>query len=466
MVDLRSLSLWHDTVPADDALTARPPLPGDLDVDVAIVGAGFTGLWTAHYLLAADPTLRIAIVEKHIAGFGASGRNGGWASALLPMTLDTIAHHHGRDAAIRMQREMNASVDEVGAAAAALGIDCHFAKGGQLDLVRSRAQEPRARRAIASENRFGFDDLQWLGPAEAAARARATHLLGAVFNPNCAAIHPARLVRGLAAAVLARGAALYEQTTVSVIEAGRVVTDRGTIRADVVVRATEGFTPSLRGERRTVVPIYSLMIATEPLSEETWAEIGFACRETFNDARHSVIYGQRTADGRFAFGGRGAPYHYASAIKPAFDRDPRVHQMLRETLWEMFPQLGRTMITHRWGGALGLPRDWACGVGLDRSTGLAWAGGYVGDGVTTTNLAGRTLTDLITGRSSDLVTLPWVGHRSPRWEPEPLRWVSIRTSLRLPGAADRYEAKHDRPERLRTWVLGKLRGRSRAESPH
>src|SRR3954452_5860654 len=410
MGDLRSLSLWHDTLPEQDALTARPPLPGDIDVDVAIVGAGFTGLWTAHYLLVADPTLRIAIVEKHIAGFGASGRNGGWESALLPMTLDTIARNHGRDAAVRMQREMNASVDEVGRSARALGIDCHFAKGGQIDLVRSKAQEPRAREAIESLTRYGFDDLEWLSAKEAAERARASHLVGAVFNPNCAAIHPTRLVRGLADAVTAEGGALYEQTTVSSIEQGRVVTDHGVVRADIVVRATEGFTPSLRGEGRTLVPIYSLMIATEPLTEEMWGEIGFDERQTFNDARHSIIYGQRTADGRFAFGGRGAPYHYASAIKPRFDRDARVHDMLRETLWEMFPQLGRTMITHRWGGALGLPRDWACGVGLDRATGLAWAGGYVGDGVTTTNLAGRTLADLINGRDSDVVSLPWVGH--------------------------------------------------------
>src|SRR3954470_7582608 len=272
MVDLRSLSLWHDTLPQGETLAARPPLPSDIDVDVAIVGGGFTGLWTAHYLLAADPTLRVAVIEKQIAGFGASGRNGGWASALLPMTLDTIAKGHGRDAAIRMQREMNASVDEVGRSARALAIDCHFAKGGQIDLVRRKAQEPRAREAIESLARYGFDDLEWLSAKEAAERARATHLVGAVFNPNCAAIHPARLVRGLADAVTAAGGALYEQTTVSSIEQGRVVTDHGVVRADIVVRATEGFTPSLRGERRTLVPIYSLMIATEPLTDEMWAE--------------------------------------------------------------------------------------------------------------------------------------------------------------------------------------------------
>ncbi|MCU1389563.1 MAG: puuB 1 [Ilumatobacteraceae bacterium] len=458
---MRSLSLWHDTLPADDTMSPRSSLPGDLDVDVAIVGAGFTGLWTAHYLRAADPTLRIAIVDKHIAGFGASGRNGGWASAILPMGLDTIASgagggDAGRDAAIRMQREMHHCVDEVGRAAAELGIDCHYAKGGQLDFVRNPAQLQRARDSVEHAAAYGLDDVRWLDTAEMAEHGAAANLLGGVYTPHCAVIHPARLARGLATSVEARGVAVYEQTTVSTIEPHRVVTDHGTIRADVVVRATEGFTPSLSGEKRTIVPVYSLMIATEPLPASAWDEIGLAARETFNDGRHLIIYGQRTADGRIAFGGRGAPYHFGSAVKPAFDRDPRVHEMLRETLVEIFPQVRDAAITHRWGGPLGLPRDWYCGVGLDRGTGLAWAGGYVGDGVTTTNLAGRTLSDLILGHESDITDLPWVGHRSRKWEPEPIRWMSIRTSLKLPAGADRYEHRTKKPERVRSWILGKL----------
>lgn len=458
MTDHRALSLWHDTLPVHDTLTPRPPLQGDTDVDIAIVGAGFTGLWTAHYLRAADPSLRIAIIERNVAGFGASGRNGGWASSILPMSLDTIALHGGRDAALRMQREMYHSVDEVGRAAAELGIDCHYAKGGQIEFVRNPAQLQRARDVVAEAARWGLGDVCWLDTAEAARHAAPSRLLGAVFTPHCAAIHPARLVRGLAASVAARGVAIYEHTTVTAIEPHRVMTDHGTVRADVIVRATEGFTPSLSGEKRTIVPVYSLMIATEPLSDSVWDEIGLLERETFNDGRHNIIYGQRTADGRFAFGGRGAPYHFGSAVRPEFDRDQRVHQMLHETLVEMFPQVGDAAITHRWGGALGLPRDWFCGVGLDRATGLAWAGGYVGDGVTTTNLAGRTLCDLILRRDTDLTSLPWVGHRSRRWEPEPLRWLSIRTSLKLPSGADEYEERTGKPERARTWVLDKLTG--------
>ena len=186
--------------------------------------------------------------------------------------------------------------------------------------------------------------------------------------------------------------------------------------------------------------------------------MGWDGRETFSDGRRLIIYGQRTADDRIAFGGRGAPYHFGSAIKPEFDRDAKVHDAIHRTLREIFPALGDAAITHRWGGPIGIPRDWYCSVGFDRTTGLAWAGGYVGDGVGTTNLAGRTLADLITGTSSDLVDLPWVGHRSRTWEPEPFRWIGINAMVRMPIGADRYEDKHQQPEKWRSAVLGKITG--------
>ncbi|MET3960671.1 glycine/D-amino acid oxidase-like deaminating enzyme [Marmoricola sp. OAE513] len=209
--------------------------------------------------------------------------------------------------------------------------------------------------------------------------------------------------------------------------------------ADVVVRATEAWTARLPGTRRRIAPVYSLMVATEPLDEATWAEVGLADRPTFSDGRHVIIYGQRTADGRLAFGGRGAPYHLGSRIQPGFDNEPRVFGKLLTTLTELLPQLGGVRFTHAWGGPLGIARDWAASVGLDRGTGQAWAGGYVGDGVGTTNLAGRTLADLITWTDSDLVTLPWVQHSSPSWEPEPLRWLGINAGLQAMRAADAEE---------------------------
>jgi glycine/D-amino acid oxidase-like deaminating enzyme len=223
------------------------------------------------------------------------------------------------------------------------------------------------------------------------------------------------------------------------------------VRARYVIRATEGYTPAFPGLHRALAPVYSLMIATAPLPEEAWAEIGLAGRPTFSDLRHLIIYGQRTADGRLAFGGRGAPYHFGSAVRPSFDQVPAVFNALRRTLAELFPVLGEVKVTHGWGGPLGVPRDWCASVGLDRSTGLGWAGGYVGDGVATTNLAGRTLAaliteaDLITGTDSEITRLPWVGHRSPRWEPEPLRWLGANAGLQAMSWADRVEARTGRP---------------------
>ena len=199
------------------------------------------------------------------------------------------------------------------------------------------------------------------------------------------------------------------------------------------------------------------MLATEPLPTAVWEQIGLSRRETFNDLRHLIIYGQRTADGRFAFGGRGAPYHFASTIRPVYDRETAVFFALRRILDELFPHLDGAKVTHTWGGPLGIARDWCASVGLDRATGLAWAGGYVGDGVTTTNLAGRTLADLITGQVSDLTRLPWVGHRSPRWEPEPLRWLGVTTALRLMSSADAEELRTGRPSR-RAAVITRLTG--------
>ena len=454
----QSLSLWHAT--AADPLEPRAALDGDLDVDVAVVGAGYTGLWTAYYLAGADPAPRVAVLERDIAGFGASGRNGGWCSAYFPASTTKLARMAGRDAAVAMRRAMHATVAEVGRVVAAEGIDCHFAKGGTVLLARTQPQLRRAEEEVAEARTFGFgeQDLRLLSAAEARARLDASGVLGGTWTPHCAAVHPLRLARGLAVAAERRGVRIFERTPVGSISPGRASTPHGTVRARHVVRATEGYTPRLPGLGRAIAPLYSLMIATEPLPEELWRRIGLAGRETFGDYRHLLVYGQRTADGRLAFGGRGAPYHYGSRIAAGFDRDPAIFAALRRALAELLPALGEVPVAHAWGGPLGVPRDWCASVGLDRATGLAWAGGYVGDGVATSNLAGRTLADLLLGRDSELVRLPWTGHRSPRWEPEPLRWLGVNAGLRAMGLADRAEARTGRPSRAAI-AVGRLLGR-------
>jgi glycine/D-amino acid oxidase-like deaminating enzyme len=442
-----SLSLWHDTAP--DPLEPRAPLGADLDVDVAVVGAGYTGLWTAYYLTRAEPSLRIAVLERDIAGFGASGRNGGWCSAYFPASSAKLARMAGRAAAVAMRTAMQATVDEVGRVVATEGIDCDWSKGGTVLLARSPLQLERAREEVAEARSFGAgeQDLRLLSAGEARAMLAATSVLGGTYTPHCAAIHPLRLARGLARVVEQRGGRVFERTPVRAIAPRTARTPQATVRAEYVVRATEGYTPLLPGLERAVAPLYSLMIATEPLPDGQWQDLGLGDRATFGDYRHLLIYGQRTADGRVAFGGRGAPYHFGSRVAARFDREPRVFAGLRRALAELLPALAAAPVTHGWGGPLGVPRDWCASVGLDRTTGIGWAGGYVGDGVATSNLAGRTLADLILGHDSELVRLPWSGHRSPPWEPEPLRWLGINTALRTMRLADRTEARTGRPSR-------------------
>lgn len=456
--DLRTLSLWWDTLPNELQQPLGAPLSGDATADVVIVGGGYTGLWTAYYLIKADPSLRITVLEAEVAGFGASGRNGGWASALFPASLAALARASSRDAAVRMKRAMNQTVDEIGRVAHEEDWNIEWEKAGTVVLARSPLQWQEAQAEVKELRSWGFgdDDLRLLDKDEATRHANATDVLGATFNPHCAAINPARLVRSLARTVVGLGVTLHEGTRAESIEPGIVRSPQGSVRAEYVVRATEGYTRTIKGHTRTLAPVYSLMLATEPLPAETWAKIGLEGRPTFADGRHLIIYGQRTADGRIAFGGRGAPYFFGSKITPEQDRNPAVHAALWEVLTDLFPAVAGAAVTHTWGGPLGVPRDWWASCGLDRATGLAWSGGYVGDGVGTSNLGGRTLADLILQRETDLVSLPWVGHQSKKWEPEPLRWVGANVGLRVMTSADNVEARTGRPSRRAAMFARKI----------
>ena len=435
----RSVSLWLDQVAASDPLKRRPPLVGTTDADVAVVGAGFTGLWTAYHLTRVAPHLRVVVLESEIAGYGASGRNGGWCSALFPVGAAGLERRHGAGAALAMRAAMRSAVTAVGDDAAAAGIDCDHTRAGTITLARTGPQMERVRATAVLAPRWGDNDELW-DAATARTRLPARGVIGAGFTPDCATLQPARLARGLARHVEAAGVRVFEGTTALTVSPGEITTDSaagpGRVTADVVVRATEAWTADLARSRRAVAPVYSLVIATEPLPPATWEWIGLRPGESFTHARHLVVYGQRTADDRLVFGGRGAPYHWRSRIAADFDSEPRVHAALEATLHDLFPVLRGHAVTHRWGGPLGIPRDWHAGVGLDRASGLAWAGGYVGDGVASSHLAGRTLADLIAGRESDATALPWVGHRSRAWEPEPLRWLGINAGLRAMALAD------------------------------
>ncbi|GAA1504296.1 glycine/D-amino acid oxidase-like deaminating enzyme [Agromyces terreus] len=438
MTDNGGVSFWLQQVGLP---SPRPALPGDLYADVAIVGAGYTGLWAAYYLKRDRPDLRVAVIERRFAGFGASGRNGGWLTNSVTGGREQYVKRHGRDAAIAQQVALNDTVDEVIRVAEAEGIEADIRKGGELTVANTPAQLGRLKAFAAAEQSWPATDLELLDAAQTSARVNVAGALGGVWHPHCARVHPAKLALGLAEAVERLGVVIYENTTVTEIREGEARTDHGTVRAAHILRATEGFTADLHGEHRTWLPMNSSLIVTEPLAASVWQELGWNGRDTLGDMAHVYMYAQRTADDRIAFGGRGVPYRYGSRVDQDGRTQERTIESLTALLGRFFPAASDAAIEHAWSGVLGVPRDWAATVGHDRSTGLGWAGGYVGTGVTATNLAGRTLRDLVLGHDTELTRLPWVGRRARRWEVEPLRWLAVQAIYGAYHAADRAEAR-------------------------
>jgi glycine/D-amino acid oxidase-like deaminating enzyme len=452
----RSQSFWHETVP--DPLEPRAPLATDDQLDVVIVGAGYTGLWTAYYLKSLEPGLRIAIVEAEIAGFGASGRNGGWCLGTLAGISELVAGDGSRrDGGIRLQRAIFDTVAEVEGVCEREGIDCHWARGGNVTFASVPAHVDPVREEIAFMHELGFgeDDIRWLDPAECRRRVGTAQNLGGFFLAHCAAIHPARLVRGLAEVVERMGVPIYERSPARVIEQGVVVTDGGRLRADTILQATEAYSGTIRGGERRLLPMHSMMIATECLPEQVFKEIGLENRETFADPRRMVIYGQRTADDRLAFGARGQ-YFFGSGVRDVFSANDPVFDEVERTLNSLFPVLRDYQVTHRWGGALGVARDWRPSVGLDRARGFGWAGGYVGEGVAASNLAARTLADLVLGRDTERTDLPLVGSPFPPWEIEPLRWLAVTGVRRLGESLDEAELRGRATPRIRNAIFHRV----------
>jgi glycine/D-amino acid oxidase-like deaminating enzyme len=428
----------------------RAPLEGAAEADVAIVGAGYTGLWTAYYLKLAEPSLRVLVLERERAGYGASGRNGGWVSGFFSGPARVYERRGGREGLLALQRAMFATVDEVGRFLIEHGVDADFVKDGHLTVALNDAQALRLRESVREARARGYAE-QDLGEIDAAALARRVRVEGArggAFSPHVARAHPVKLLLGLAAAAERLGVTIHESTPVSEIRPHEARTPMGPVRARWVVRASEGYTARLHGLGRALAPVNSSMIVTEPLPAHAWQEIGWKGAEVLSDSAHVYCYVQRTADGRIAIGGRGVPYRFASATGAAGETGQATIAQLHERLGSMFPAAAAVPLDHAWSGVLGVPRDWCVSVQADAGSGLAWAGGYVGLGVAGANLAGRTLRDLILGRSSALTALPWVGRTPPRWEPEPLRWLAINGLYALYRQADRAERRRGRASRL------------------
>ncbi|MCS3840742.1 glycine/D-amino acid oxidase-like deaminating enzyme [Pseudomonas sp. JAI111] len=430
----RTISLWMDQL--DEPLLARPALERDLDVDVAIIGAGYTGLWTAYYLKRLAPSLDIAIVEAQTAGFGASGRNGGWLMGNLLGEDRLLAGlpAEQRRASFDLLHEIP---DEVEVVIEREGIDCDYLKGGVLYCAaRYPEQETSLRHYLDKLYSQGLteSDYRWLSPEQLAQQIRVAKPYGGIYAPHVATIHPAKLVRGLARTVERMGVKIYENSAVTQWQSGSLRTDKAQVRSRWIVPAVEGYATTLPPLGRYQLPVQSLMVATEPLSAATWDEIGLSRGQAFSESSRQVTYGQRTADNRLVFGARGG-YQFAGKLRHDFDLTTREVELRRYLFSELFPQLKNVQITHAWGGNLGMSRHFKPHMLCDHASGIALSGGYGGEGVGASNLGGRTLADLILQRDTELVRQPWVVPQGRldtlrTWEPEPCRWLGYNAIIR------------------------------------
>lgn len=434
------VSFWHADMGGIPGY--RAALPGDIDVDVCIVGAGFTGLWTAYYLKQAQPSLSIAVIEKEFAGFGASGRNGGWCSGTFGWNRERYLSTGSRGEVIEFERQLRGTVEEVIRVCEAEGIDADIRRTNCLTFACSPAQMQRLRDEHEADMAWQVppERSQLIGAAEAAERIRIKDVQGALVVGGVARVQPAKLVRGLAAAVERLGVRIYEQTTVTGIAKGRVTTNRGTVTAHRIVRATEGFTHGIPGNEREWLPMNSAIVVTEPVPDALWDEIGWSGYELFGDASHAYCYAQRTRENRIAMGGRGVPYRFGSKTDVNGQTQAETVEKLKGILYRLLPQTRGLRLDHAWCGVLGVPRDWCTTAGLDRETGIGWAGGYVGLGVSTSNFSGQTLADLVLDQRTERTDLPWVDRKPRKWEIEPFRWLGVHAMYQLYHMADRREA--------------------------
>ncbi len=444
MDSYQHISYWFDSLEDTSSLVEEIPR----QIEVAIVGAGFTGLWTAYYLKKKSPGISIAVFEAETVGFGASGRNGGWCMGAATGMERLLYRDSTRGEGIRLQRALHDTVDEIGRVCQSENIDCHFAKGGTLNVAGTTEVAKRHREWVTFLQSIGFseEDYRWLDEQESSKRIRLSRNHGAFYTSHCAAIHPARLVRGLARVCRQMGIKIIEKCPVFDYQPGKLVTGRGGVSAEKIIRATEGYTESIKSQKRKMLPLYSMVIATEPMTDEKWQEIGLANRETFDDGRRVVVYGQRTLDNRLVFGGR-AGYYFGSRIRGTIPRDDKAVKIVESAARELIPALQGVEVTHGWGGLMGVSRHWRPCVSYDETSRTGWAGGYTGEGVGASNLAGRIMSDLVLAQKSDLTTLPWVDDNPRKWEPEPIRWLGVKSIEFFGDRADKSEA-NGKPSRI------------------
>lgn len=439
-----AISFWLET--CGDDLTPRPALTQDLTADVAILGGGFTGLWTAWFLLERQPSLDIVIVERDFVGHGASGRNGGWVSPRYPVDAHALIKRFGVAAARDTIVALEAMVERIGAICAEAGIDAHYRKTGLLTLAREADQVAGLAATLRTFDRLGMaGDKRLLSAGEARERVHATQIHGGFAGEAGAAVHPGRLVRGLARALEARGVRIFEGTPATRVRFGSdaaLETPGGLVRARrAVVTAGEAYLSNMAQFRRDLLPMSSSIVLTRPLTEAEWAAVGWAGGECLSSPVHTKNYLTRTADGRILYGSRGALYQFGSALPEAVVRDEALFARMHADVREWWPALADVEFTHGWGGYLGVPRDWLPSVWHDPASRHARCEGYTGRGVTGSALSASLLAALILGYETPLAGLPFHRRRAPRWEIEPFRFFGVRYVQRAFARIDAAQAE-------------------------
>ncbi len=435
-MDAHPPSYWRTT------LEPRSPtrLRGDVTVDVAVVGGGFTGLATALELRKSRPDLEVAVLEAHTIGYGASGRNGGFAMTLFGLTLETTAWRFGRTRAAEALRHTRRSVRNVVDVVREEGIDCDLEETGMLVVANCDAQMRRLEHETRLAESIGAGGFELWDRDRLSEEIRSPLYRGARYDPWCALLNPWKLSHGLRDAAERHGARVYE---LSPVRAAREVrggieleTDAGTVRAGKVVLATNAYSSWHRGLHRRSAPVFTYIVTTEPLEPDRMAAIGWRGRHGVEDARNLVHYYRLTADGRLLMGGGDVRYRLGGrADDPAFFEDSGLRAELQRFVSKAFPSLEGVRFSHHWGGPVSVPLDMAPAVGtLGRDGRLFYALGCVGHGVSLSVMHGKILRDLVLGEDTELSRLFFVNRRVPWWPDEPFRYPlaqTIREALRL-----------------------------------
>lgn len=434
-----SLSFWMSRDGIDVPVTRR--LDRADDVDVAIIGAGLSGLWTAWALRQNDPQLSVAVLEAEQLGFGASGRNCGWLSAKPVGIRSVLSKVAGRDGVLAVERHLRDAMHDVVRILGASTIDARY--GGSTQVARSASEQRRIENYVAANRQWGVTNshLELLTADEARRRIDVAGVTGALHTPDNYCVDPVKMSFALARLVQDAGVPIYTNSRVTTIGPGQLVVAGHPVRVRRrAVVATEGYSSAQPGRRRNTLPLNSSVLVTEPLTDEQWSKIGWDQADGLSGSAHTYFYGQRTPDGRIVIGGRGKPYRFGSRFDRDGAVDARTVDALQGVLDDLFPQVTMTS-SHAWCGVLGVARDWSPFIDTDASGSITRIGGYAGQGLTAAHLAGRITADLVTGRDSAMVRLPWVRATPRRWEPEPLRWIGANGLYRTYAVADGLEAR-------------------------